>query len=288
MQNNKKQERIREKKLNNSLTALTKEDQQKFGIISVQKEHGVFFLGHDLYVKVYLLDADFNQEGIKKLFVKRLCASTLLRVRLSSVYKMEGGATIRYLTVYVLAGNYAEAYKNFGEFDNALSRISLETGIIFRLCSVNDVIQHIYMNFGNFPQAKSHNFTGVINTKTPERLWKFAKRINTDMLSSIDIQVMTKKETEAFNFNLEKRFNCHIYKESIPNINVSFLISFLAGSSSGDEWARKGCWYSKDDFELIFDIDKQDSIYMSVSTLGLMDFHIMRNASESAIQGLFM
>lgn len=320
-----KEQKQREKRLNNSLLCLSKSTQQSLGIISMQCDDGVFYLENDVYLKVYSLKFKSLSSCNRNKFIKKLCDSSFCRMRLSSFVRNSGDIPekiLRFLTVYVNGRGYAAAYDEFEKIGIILSKISEEFEVKITPCSINNVLTIIHMNISGevknydinalvkqkedlkkviFPDMKEDynefqvesslygiSYNGTEFSNTLSGVYEYFEHMKYDIQSCVDIQVMTREETEIFNYNLKRRYNHVLENNGIGrNVNLTFLLSVTNVSSEEREEVRERLRTEKS-MLLIPCTGNQITAYSSICSLGLVDYHIMRNQQEELIGKLFL
>lgn len=320
-----KEQKQREKRLNNSLLCLSKSTQHSLGIISMQCDDGVFYLGNDVYLKVYSLNFKSLTSYHRNKFIKRLCDSSFCRMRLSSFVKNSSdtpGKILRFLTVYVNGHGYATAYDEFEKIGIIFNGISEEFEVKITPCSISNVLTIIHMNFSGevenydinvlvkqkedmkkviFPDMKEdYNefqiesslygvcYNGIEFSKNYAGMYEYFGNMKYDIQSCIDIQVMTREETEIFNYNLKRRYNHMLENNEVGrNVNLTFLLSVVNLSSEEREKVREK-FRNEKNMLLIPCTGNQITAYSSICSLGLVDYHIMRNQQEELIGKLFL
>lgn len=320
-----KEQKQREKILNNSLMCLPKSTQKSLGIISIQCEDGVFYLGNDVYLKAYSLNFKTLTPDSRKVLIEKLCNASFCRMRLSSFVKNSSnkpGKVLRFLTVYVKECGYAAAYDEYKRIDDILNVISEETEVSITPCSISNVLTIMHMNFLGeiknydinafikqredmkkviFPNIEEEFnkfqiesslygacYTGIEFSEDFAGVYEYFENVKYDIQSCIDIQAMTKEEAEMFHYNLKRRYNYAFgNSEAGRNVNLTFLLSVVNVSPDERERMCKELHREKS-MMLMPCTGKQQTVFSSICSLGLIDYHIMRNQKEELIGKLFL
>lgn len=324
MKQSREQKRQR-KLLNNSLSPMQKSIQEAMNLHGVQTENNVFLLGNRIYLKIYTLNIEKEfDDNLRKDLVHLLCNITLYRIRISSFVKGTKGSSRvrRFLTLYVEGIDYAEASEELGkESINIINALS-DIGIQMKECPINTILMFIHMNlFGEvkninietvlhhrenlytmlFPEYENQNRCFVLKDQHKygvafqggEYMEAFydASRIidelGVDFQSCVDIQAMTEDENKLFDYVLKKKYNYRYKLEDARNVNLSFLLSLI---SDNEDTVIKNASKMKSIVKtpVYSYIDRHSAVHTSICSLGIMDYHKMRNVQKEVASGLIV
>lgn len=318
-----KEQRRLEDEFNGSLRYFSKKTQKSIGIAAVQIDENVFYLGNNLYAKVYSLK--FKNEEKRGDFLCSLSIESRLRMRFSTIsrlHKENGKMTQRFLTVYISEKGYYNASMKYKEFAELLHSYTEKYDVACEECSINNVLSISRLNTSN--EYKDFNaddllknkgdakyiifssiqeeancfsannvffgccYKGVHFSEKMEEITEYFRECNYNILSSVDIQILSEDQLEIFNQNLKRRY-CHaMFDTTYQNIaNVTFLLS-VAGASDKDLEEIKRFMHSIKDIVFIPCTGSQTRVYQSLGSLGIIDYHTMRNCNMETVGKLFL
>lgn len=322
MNNSEKGLKERRKLLNKSLKLIPGNIQKSMNLHGVQTQTNIFFLGNRTYLKVYSLNLNKEFDDIlRQKFVEVLCHTTLYRVRISSFVKRKDNTSniMRFLTLYIEGVDYAEVHNEFRQEDLNLANALAEIGINVKECSINTILMLIHMNFFNeirnydiedllyqrenmrtllFPDFVNQNSSFLL--KEPQRFGmafygenyteifhdaNIIGKLGFDIQSCVDIQVMTEEENRLFNYAIKRKYNYKYNMRDIKNVNMTFLLSLQ--SENEIRMAENVNRLKNIIGTSLYPCMKiQSTIHSSICSFGILDYHKMRNVSESIIGGL--
>lgn len=320
-----KEQKRQRKILNNSLHLTQKSIQESMDLYGIQTENNVFLLGNRVYVKIYTLNTDKEFDDVLwQNFVNILCDTTLYRVRISSFVKGKKGSfrVTRFLTLYIEGIDYAEASEELRQESINLINALADAGIQMKECSINTVLMFIHLNlFGEvkniniekvlhhrenlytmlFPEYAEENgyfilkeqqrygvaFQGEEYTGAFHDAGCVIDKLGFGFQSCVDIQAMTEEENKLFEYALKKKYNYKYRMKDTRNINLSFLLSLVSDNEvTVAENANK--MKSVMNIPMYSYTDRHSVIHSSICSLGIMDYHKMRNVQKKVASGLIV
>lgn len=321
-----KEEIQKEKELNRSLIPMSKQTRIDTGIMGLQEQDSVFYLGHWKYLKIYKFqNRDFTDKKRESL-IKVLSSITMNRVRITSFRRLSGNSKILFLSVYVMASGYADAKTEFDTFEkDAEEMISRALGLPLSIVSINDAVMMTQLNstgqmkkfdmssMSQKDSLKTYLFPGIeakpdgflflpevqkyvytfMGTQFPTDLnypYEGLLDMPCSLYSSIDFQVMTEEESEMFNLSLEQKYNLKLSGEKRRNINMTYLVGLIGESETDKEKQRQKMFTRFNDEEVILCpcAGDEEQVYQSICSLGLIDYHAMRNSNADVICRLLL
>lgn len=311
-----KEEIKRIKQLNRSLVALPKSTQQSLGVLAVQREDGVFFLGNNLYIKIYLIKPPILEER-KHHFLSGLIEVTGNRVRITSVCKSNGRrlAAYSFMTVYYNAFSYADAYDQILEFEKVLhDRICQELSLTISKCSLDEALSFMQMNctgalnviehaglivsknsdwkkklFEDLTDAKTGSFrcrekygscfSGSFYMNSEFDNYEVLLRVPGTVLFSVDIQRVGEEDKKLLSHELTKKYNDDSYEDNNV-VNMKYLMAVMFATEKERNEARRTIieLYDKNSIMLTPCSGREKEAFYSLCSMGVIDFHSMRNA----------
>ena len=320
-----KEEIRRIKQLNRSLVSLPKPTQQSLGILAVQREDGVFFLGNNQYVKIYLVKPAVLNEKRKQL-VTKLCEITGNRIRITSFCKTYNQRLIAYtfMAVYYKAYNYAGAYDEISEFEKRLNEeVCRNLGITISKCALDDALVYMRMNCSGELKIIEHSdmmskngdwkknlFADVSETKagTFQCLEKYGvcftgnfydnSNINIDnilmqipgnILFAVEIQKVDEEDEKLLKHELTNKYSvdCDIEESTV---NMKYLMSVMFEDETTRNEVKKTIMSLYDQNKILLNpcSGREKEAYYSLCSIGVIDFHSMRNASTEQAGSLLI
>ena len=317
----KKAEKKRIKELNKSIVTLPKTVQQSMGIMAVQKEHGVYFLGNYRYMKMYLLKNPELKE--KDMFIEKLCDITKNRIRIS--YFCQDNIKYAFISVYFYGESYSAAYDEISVFEEELKeKVCRPLRLNLSQCSIDSVLMYIHMNCtgemkefdhtamlnqkenwrdallpeinvtspgmftceGKYGMCFSCNFWNDKKVNVNEKLTKLPGKINL----VVDIQNTTDSEKEIFDYELEKKYNYELKEKRNDIINLTYLIAVLEESKAKLMEVKKELseLFRDSSMLLVPGGSQEEQIFYSIGTLGIIEFRLMRNVSKCFVSSLLL
>lgn len=321
-----KDEMKREKALNKSLTMMPKSTQNSLGVIAIQKEDGVFFLGGNIYLKIFSIKNSVLGPK-KEIFVNSILELTMNRVRVSSFCKVKNQklAAYTFLSVYFDCNNYAEAHREINEFDLLLQeKICRDLNIAITGCSIDTALMFMHMNcVGKMKQVKYDSmisqkqnlkdvifadvkelsngefnihdkygvcFIGEYFRNEPIEINELISGIEGNIQFSIDMQRLSAEDWEILNFQLSQKYNHHIEGEQKDIINVTYLIAVLVDSQNEISRIKKHITekYGEKGILVVPCSGREKKVFNSICSIGAVDFHSMRNANIDFVSSLII
>ena len=324
MGNKSKEEQLREKAINRSLTTLSKSTQE-IGVISIQKNDNVFFLGEKKYIKIYSMKSVLNSRDMKQSFLNVIENTTSNRMRISVFCKnTELKSNIyMFITVYFEAEDYVGALKEIRKFENGFIEQAInQLGLNITECKLHDVFSIIYMNssgkvkrfqdadvfsakanwnelllgelksihYGNFECNEQHGKCYIAKEFPNKEL-----NINTAYTESkgnvyccIDIQTMTEEERQILEYEIKNKYNSRTDATNQKVVNVSYLVAVSAVSEDvlTEMSDTIEAVFESNDMLLLPCSGREEIVFKSICSLGLCDFHSMQNVSPAVVSGL--
>jgi hypothetical protein len=314
-----------EKQLNRSLRYLSKATLQSMGVTAVQEEESVFCLSDGSFVKIYSIKNNSSLE-MNKEFVSRLCRTTN-RVRLSSFYKCINQKYVSYLflSVYFEAESYADVVGLIQKFDEKLyAEICRPLNLNITTCTVENVLSIMHMNCtgkmkqfdhntvfsrkGNwekllFPEITETNcgefkymdkiglcFLGKIFPDGPVDIKKELLSLGCNIQIAVDMQSLTEAEKDMFNHELENKYQCRLSPETESIINVTYLLALIPEQNLNQKQLKKAVMnlFDRHGMLLVPCADREKKVFQSICSMGIINFHSMKNASVELVSSLYL
>lgn len=329
MENKSKEELKRIKQLNRSLIKVQRGTAQAFGVVSIQPEHAVFYQGNSRFVKIYTIKAGVMSADDARILIRQIGNMAGCRFRITSFVK--GGnrqGTMRFLSLFVLAPDYATAHSVFDEFEQKVKLdISIRmSGAKIDACSLDHALMFMQMNFigqlKRFDAGKSlkkgedwgklmiptmdvedgrlilHSNEFVCSCYFGKDFYEDVKDYkemlllsNYDFYSCIDVQQLDEDEKALLNKILEQKYTTHIEDEGSQILyNLSYLLFVSSASAAVHEELEKRIMELSRENGLLLESCSgiQMQAYLSMCTFGLRDCRFMRNVSEDIVSNLFV
>ena len=321
----KSKEQLRkEKRLNRSLIYVSKSVQNETGLMAIQMEDGVFFLGNGKYMKIYSIKAPSLAEK-KAAFVKAMLELTNNRIRISTFYKKrnEKASAYSFVSIYYEAFNYAEASVVIRDFEKDMEdKVCRPLNILISNCSVETSLTFLHMNCAGEMKQYSHE---ILTSKKSD--WKtevfpavsdacvgnfiyqdkcgicFSGKLFGDKQVSIndalmklsgniqivvDFQKMTETEQGMFEYEMGRKYNCSLenYKKDV--INATYLVSAFSENQEQQKMLRLQIMelFDKNRVLLMPCAGNESKVFSSICSLGIVDYHSMRNVNRDVISSL--
>lgn len=328
MEEKKTKEELKKIKiLNRSMVNVSKGTQRSFDILSVQPEHGVFYQGSGCYVKIYSLKGKLTEDSCNML-VRRLCDLTHFRYRITSFCRNgERQGTMRFFSLFVTAADYYQAYEAYCSFeDNIHSDIVLQkNGLMIERCSLEQTLMFVQMNFTGqmkkfnyqaslkksedwgklmFPSMEIDDLKLLIHPneiitscyyakEVPSKLSDFRDELihaGFSLQTCVEIQSLTDEEMELLNKIIGKKYNTVLSSQTERIVNASFLV--MISSPYDNEYMEMAetllNYAETSGLRLEHCSGQQKDAFLSICTLGIRNFHIMRNVTESTAAELIL
>lgn len=321
-----KEELQRERMLNRSLLPMSKQTVLDTGISGIQTEDAVFYLGNWKYLKIYKFKNGEITSKKKESMIKVLSSITMNRIRITSFRRLNGTSMILFLSVYVFAPGYSDAKLQFDEFEKSTNEMIVRAlGLTLENVTINEAVMMTQLNstgqmkkfdismlrkkdslksylfpgieskedgFLYLPEIKKYVYT-FMGTQYPTDLdypYKNLLQMKCSLYSSIDLQVMTEEENEMFNFSLEQKYNFKLPEEKKRNINMTYLVGLVTDSDEDRNKLKQQMFTQFNDEEVILCpcAGDEEKVYQSICSLGIIDFHAMRNSEADVIYRLVL
>ena len=278
--------------------------------------------GKSAFVKIYSIKGLDNSEMRKKMLIHSLyehCASR--RLRISSFQYAGNNAPIFFLSVYFYGGSYAEIYDEVRAFDGLLDEILKQNiRLTIKLCSISDIFMFIYMNYNGqikkisqkavlrknadwgkeylrYISAKDNGFQLEENGKYGccymaiqypdqiDRIFEKIRQTGCAILGSVDIQKIPNKYVSAYKEYIEQIYNGTVEKQKDNLLNATFLFAVFVNTERELRAMNKFIREHMEENELIVTncAGVEGRVLDSIATMGLFDFHCMRNVEEDLI-----
>lgn len=321
MEEKKTKEELKKiKNLNRSLVNVSKGTQRSFDILSVQPEHGVFYQGSGCYVKVYSLKGKIAEDSCRML-VNRLCDLTHFRYRITSFCRSgERQGTMRFFSLFVTAADYYHAYEEYCRFEeNIHSDIVLQkNGFMIEECTLEQTLMFVQMNFTGqmkkfnyqasqkksedwgklmFPSMEVYDLKLLIHPNEIITGCYYAKEVPSklsdlrddlihagfSLQTCVEIQSFTDGEMELLNKIIGKKYNAALSSQTERLVNASFLVMISSPYDKEYMEIAETLLNSAERRELRLEScsGQQKDAFLSICTLGIRNFHIMRNVTQS-------
>lgn len=321
----RKQEERKIREINNSLRYLSNSVQKEIGILAVQEQDNVFFCGNKIYKKVYTVRPAILQNKKYEL-IRALCNTFHYRIRLTQILKNneEKLGCYMFMTVFFEAETYYDARKDIVGFENKLrTEITSILHIDIHTCSLDSVLSYMFLNYSgkmqqldvnqlftsksglhifdtckNDENGKFH-FEGnygiaCIGKNYPEKMPELTKLFNDHKAAyqiCIDFQSYCPEDKEIYQLALNRRYcNEKIELDKTDVVNMSFsLVAIKNDPDQLDDLANYIFDYYDDMHVLVMPgVNRAREIFLSISSLGMRDFHSMQNSDAQTISNLFM
>lgn len=321
-----KEEMRKEKELNHSLIPMSKYTQNDTGVVGIQNQDSVFYLGRWKYLKIYKLKRSDAGDEKKESLVKVLSSITRLRVRISSFRRLQGNSKMLFLSVYVMAAGYADAKSQFEEFEReATDMIARALSLPWTTISINDAVMMAQLNstgqmkkfdFANlqgkdnlkyflFPKIETqpdgflylpevekyvYTFMGTQFPTSLEKPYHGILDMPCSLYCAIDLQVMNEEENELFNLSLEQKYNCKFADEKKRNINLTYMVGMVSDCNVDRKELQQKMLasFNKEKVILCPCAGDEEKVYQSICSLGMVDYHAMRNSDADVIYKLVL
>ena len=320
-----KEELLREKELNRSLVALSKETQRDMGIFAIQKVDNVFFLGNKKYAKIYSLKSALNNPDRKKAFLKAMEKTTSNRFRISVFCKNTDIKSNFYMfiTVYFEADDYVRAVMEIEKFESVFTE-NVVKGLSLNIseCKISEILTVVYMNccgkikkfddfesallkmnwkellLGDLKNIHYGNFQGNGNYGTCYIAKEFpgnAVELNDvyvkckgNVFYCIDVQMLTEDEKQILECEIKNKYNSRIDVLSQNVMNLTYLLSVSAPTEDmlHEMNIQLRKEFEKNEVLLLLCSGREERCFDSICSLGLCDFHSMQNVGLEVVSSL--
>lgn len=303
------------KMMNNSFTSVSKMSQNNFGIVSVQLEDHVFFMGMGRYVKVYLIKPGVLSAEKRSWLTKLLIEKQFHRFRITCVNKeVEGGARgqFLFLSVTVEAEDYYNANQQFEETEKVIKEIETH-GIDVKHTSVEEVLSYCRYNYTedqvsmttesvlkedwmklifDSENSKSKKRLAFIGFDYPlemesirDALISYSKKV----MVTADILPLDDEAVDSYEKYLKGRYNHEIQKEGEIYCNITYGVYITTSMEEAAQIKEKflNDFYHR---KIIFFHEKQadEFKYMNSCTMGLWDYHKNKIVNADIVPNLLL
>ena len=278
--------------------------------------------GKSAFIKIFSIKGLDNSEMRKEMLVHSLCDyCASRRLRISSFQYAGNNTPIFFLSVYFYGTSYADIYDEVREFDELLETILKQNvRITIKPCNIRDIFMFIFMNYNGQIKKISQKsvlrknadwgkeYLGYISVKDNgfqleevgkygcsymavqypdkiERIFEKIKQTGCAILSSVDIQKVPQKYLSAYKEYVEQIYNGTVETEKDKLLNTTFLFSVFVNSEKEMKMLNHFIKEHMENNNLIVTncTGVEGKVLDSIATMGLFDFHCMRNIDESLI-----
>lgn len=278
--------------------------------------------GKSAFIKIYSIKGLDNSEMRKELLIHSLCDNCASRrLRISSFQYAGNNAPIFFLSVYFYGSSYADIYDEVREFDELLEIVLKQNiRITIKPCSISDIFMFIFMNYNG--QIKKISQKAVLRKKADwgkeylkyvsamdngicleevdkygccymavqypdklERIFEKIKQTGCAILSSVDIQKIPDKYLPAYKEYIEQIYSGTVETQVNRLLNTTFLFSVFVNSEKEMKMMNQFVkeHMEKNDLIVTNCTGVEGQVLDSIATMGLFDFHCMRNVNEELI-----
>lgn len=315
----------KEREINSRLIQMSKRNRENLGIVAIEPNDNVISLDNGYFVKIYSLKGVELTQNRKNVLVNSLLEFTEHRIRLSSFKYDSATSSLVFLSVYFTGGSYAEVIDEIREFDsNIVNLMKNKFRVSFNVCGVGEVFMFAYMNFNG--QMKRIEDSTVLKRATnlrkdffqdiaeieggfhipqngkygdcimalqyPEKLkrnvFDAVKRVSKGYLSCIDFQRISEEDFNSYEDVLNASFNTSIHHDFKNMVNITFVFGFLYDSRETLMHSKSQLRDALAETGMVFApcTGIQRSVYESISSMGIYDFHCMRTVNSEIISNL--
>lgn len=316
------------KKINKSLVCLPRHTQIELGVQSVQYDDNVFFSGNNIYKKIYVFKpsnlGEKKHEFIKALlsmYDNRFRLS-------SYIVNKEGKINIYvFFTVYFDCVDYFEARKKITDFETGFKRdVARLLHITFEECSLETILTYVHLNctgelkeidtdllfakkgvekiYTDVQVTDSFNIFSCKNVKdrygsvylgsiygddVSNIIAYFSKNEGTYQYS-IEFQRYNDDERAMYQRELKRKYCAESAQLDSDFVNMSFILSVIASDKNElTEIDTRIVDYFKDNgIILSAGTGREKDIYISCASIGLKEFHSMKNVDTRIVSSLLM
>lgn len=325
-QRKSKEQITRERKLNASMVALAKKNQEQLGIIAVQPEKNVFFLSSKKFMKIYSIKGVELTESRKKILIGELCRISKYRMRISTFSYSNSASPIIFLSVFFEGNAYADVAEEIDLLDRSLmSLMDSKFKLSFQVCGIGDAFMFIYMNYnGQMKKVSTKSITkksahlkknyfqsvkeqedgyivfqsgkfgkSYIGIQYPEKMEQslgVLKRRGNTYLSSIDFQVIDTEYAAYYGRMVDELYgNTEKSGKETKLLNFSFMFTIICDGEMERRMYDKIVkkFFSDNDLVAAPCNGSEQNVLDSISSFGLLDMHCCRNVSIDIVSKLF-
>lgn len=301
--------------MNNSFTPVSKMSQRNFGVVSVQLEDHVFYMGTGRYVKVYMIKPGMLNEEKRSWFTKLLTEKQFQRFRITCVNKeVDGGmrGQFLFLSITVEANDYYHADLLFEETEKAIKEITTH-GIDVKQCAIEEVLSYCRYNYtedqvgittesvlkddwmklifdsDNSKNKKRLAFIGFDYPAEMESIRDALLSYSEEVMVTADILPLNDEEIDSYEKYLKGRYNHEIQKEGETYCNITYGVYITTSTEEAEQIKEKflNDFYRRN---IIFFHENQtdESKYMNSCTMGLRDYHKNKIVNADIIPSLLL
>lgn len=327
MKQYEKEEALRVKRLNKSMVTVSKKTQNSMGIVSVQPEHGVFYLSSMKYVKIYTLKFAANYPAAK--FVTDLMGIVSNRFRVTNCWQKKSATNepaqeLYFFSLFVKALSYADAYDQFQRLEEKIME-SASDEVLIEACSLSHSLMYMQLSSNSpmeivdlkklikskadwgekiFPCLQAHRecmsnssndlwIYTFLCKEYPEHVSGLKKDLLTigcDMRIVIDVQAITDEQRDLMIHAMEQKYNIVWNMEKPMVANGMFMIAITTQKYENLQSLRLKLLAILKKHKLIVNKNEaqQYLLYRNICSMGIVDFHSMRNVSVELVKELVM
>lgn len=305
------------KQMNNSFHAVSKYSQRNIGVVSVQLEDHVFFMGMGRYVKIYTVKPGVLSDSKRESFVKFMTEKQSNRFRITCVNKeIEGknGARGQFVFVSVMVDDddYYSASFKFADTEKVFKDITANIGVEMQTCTIEEVLSYCRYNYTEeqtrvstesalkddwntllFASANDKNkeklafigFDYPLEIKSiREKLLNYSKEV----MITADILPMSDDDVRLYEEYLKDSYHHEIWNEGENYCNLTYGIYLTTDKEEKENLKSK---FLSDFYKnkIIFYYEPEsEAQYKSSCALGLLDFHKMKVVNAGIITNLLL
>lgn len=323
-----KEEIHREREKNRSLTVLPKTVQAALGVRAIQKEDCIFQIRKNEYIKIYSVKLLLEEnrlafvERLCGMTINRIRLSVFCKNMGEKHYEY------MFMSIYFSGINYSDADMQVRVFETKLydgmkdiahiSTCSVDSALMFiHMNSAGEVKKYDFAGFNGKKAALCqlgtrfslyqpvtetmegeflcHGRYGICFTGKlfPDRKVNFNKMIKEcgrNIQFVVDMQMPTEEEVQAQEHEIKKRYSCSLNLSENRYINLSYLCIALADSKEERFRAGERISFSARENEILLVpcCDRETEAFHSVCSLGIKDFHSMRNVNIEFASSLLL
>lgn len=320
----KKQEAKRIREINSSLTYLSEKVQREIGVLAIHKEDNVYYCGNNTYKKAYVFKPSVLGNKKKEL-IKALCRSFHNRIRMSLCIKNKDGKlnTFMFMTVSYEAASYYEALSTINSFETRIIQdICNILNITIKTSSFEDNLAYMHMcctgemvkidsdalfsrkfsgtvfeklknpEAGRFEMGKRHGaiFLGKNYIQNSEELKSIFFSCEGTYHVCVDFQSYGEEDKNIYQLEMRNRYNHSYENDGSEIVNMTYILTvFHEDADRLTEICENIMnFYDEKGIQLMPGAGRENEIFMSYCTLGLLDFHSMQNVNAELVSELLM
>lgn len=283
--------------------------------------------GKSAFIKIFSIKGLNNSDMRKSTLLHSLCENvSSRRIRISSFQYSGNKAPVFFLSVYFYGSSYADIYEEVQEFNAVLEMILQKNSrIMIETCSMSDIFMFIYMNYN--VQVKKISEKSILEKNCDWRreylkvvavkdngiqladngrygccymaiqypddiapIFEKIKEIGCVILSCVDIQRIPEKYIPAYKEYIEQIYSGSIESEKSNLLNATFLFCVFTNSKEELETCNRLIKEHMENNKLLVTNCRgmEEMVFNSIATMGLLDFHCMRNINQKIIANLLI